>query len=490
MADTRTAVVDEYKQRTKETTLPVNRVVTSFDEPLRCMDGLLATYGAQASILVEDLNDKTQKVPAGTTEMFISAMSQMTRRSRAIRTMAFGEDMKNLSSYMVQSNSLAAFQPELIPTYTVRGSITQFDDNIAKKTADAGVTLGIASKNFLGFGGSKSTSINMLALDLTVVRSQDFSIVPGVNARNSAAILQEGTGVDGEAAVSKLGINYMTSFSKSDGKTVAVRNLVELSAIELMGKLNKVPYWKCLGVPSTQADVAAEIEDWNESMTGGEKLAFYIRHLTAMGLLADDGKPTDPEAFKTALREYFQALGLTYTGSFSLELMRAHFDADQNQILAKIEEARHPQWKLSLNLAPPNPSKPDVVGFQVAASLDSNVYCFLQDEAGTVARVYPNRWQKQSRIAAGQAIALPPPGQFEIKAHTSTPQSLQCFASQKNVDRNLGSSLGGADLTPITAVPNLASVRKVFATVAPDFVSTTIEFKGTGKSLVAEKREN
>jgi hypothetical protein len=488
LSDTRTPVVKEYAERTRHTMLPVQRVVTDFDQPLRCMDEMLETYGAKASLLVEDLNDKTAKVSVGTTQMFISAMSQMTRRSHAIRTMAFGDDVKNLSSYMLQSNSLAAFQPDLIPTYTVRGSITQFDDNLAKKTADAGVTLGIASKNFLGFGASRSSSINMLALDLTVVRSSDFSIVPGVNSRNSAAIMQEGDGIDGEAAFSKLGINYMTSFSKSDGKSVAVRNLVELSAIELIGKLTKVPYWKCIGVASSQPDISAEIEDWQDGMSGAEKLAFYIRHLTAIGLLPDDGKPTDPASFKLALRRYFDVLGVPYSGEFSLALLRAHFDADQNQLMARLEKAEAPSLRLSLLALAMDPAHPSSVRFRIGTGIDASVYCFLKDETGTVARVYPNRWQPQSRLASGTQVDLPS-GRFQITAAAGA-QRLLCFATRRNVDSALGGALPGGDLVPLGTIKDLAALRGTFSTLAPEHVAAGIEFQGVGNAFAAHPYGN
>ena len=85
MTDTRTPTVEGYDEVRVAPMLPINRTVTNFNEGLRCMDGQLATYGVGASLIVEDLNDRTQKVSAGTTDMFISAMSQMTRRSQANR---------------------------------------------------------------------------------------------------------------------------------------------------------------------------------------------------------------------------------------------------------------------------------------------------------------------------------------------------------------------------------------------------------------------
>jgi Domain of unknown function (DUF4384) len=485
MTDTRTPAVEVYDEVRIKPILPITRIVTGFNEGLRCMDGQLATYGVGASLIVEDLNDRTQKVPAGTTDMFISAMSQMTRRSQAIRTVAFSDDTKNLTTFMTRAGSKEAFQVENIPTYAIRGSITQFDDNLAKKTVDGGVTLGIGQKSFLGVGASKSSSINMVGLDLAAVRAKDFSLVAGVNSRNSAAILQEGWGVDGEASYKKLGVNFMTSLSKSDGKTIALRNLVELSAIELMGKLNKVPYWKCLGVPSNQPEVAAEIEDWHQAMGAGEKVAFYLRHFRAMGLVPDDGAPVPGYMVKEALRSYFKALNLPYDGKFSLKLMRAHFDANQDQILpaamAAMEEERRLRLELKVTLAnTPTPNSADrgQAKFNIFNNTDSFVYCFLQDEKKAVVRVFPNPWQPQALIPALQTLALPRAGTFNVMSHPKIAQRLSCYTTRKDVTARLPALLTGQGLSAIRGVSEIAGITAQFAALGEEFRESNVEFKG------------
>jgi curli biogenesis system outer membrane secretion channel CsgG len=492
MTDTRTPTVEGYDQVRLTPTLPITRNVTGFNEGLRCMDGQLAMYGVAASLLVEDLNDRTQKVPAGTTDMFISAMSQMTRRSQAIRTMAFSDDTKNLTSFMAKAGSKDAFQIENIPTYTIRGSITQFDDNLAKKTADGGVTVGLGQKTFLGIGASKSSSINMVGLDLAVVRAKDFSIVPGVNSRNSAAILQEGWGIDGEASYKKLGVNFMTSFSKSDGKSIALRNLVELSAIELMGKLNKVPYWKCLNITSAQPDVIAEIEDWHQAMGAGEKIAFYLRHFRAMGLVPDDGAPVPGYMIKEALRSYFKALNLPYDGKFSLKLMRAHFDANQEQILpaamAAMEEERRLRLEIKVKLAasPNNTADRGQTKFNIFNNTDSFVYCFLQDEKKAVVRVFPNPWQPQAMIQALQTLALPRAGTFNVMSHPKIAQSISCYTTRKDVTAQLPALLTGQGLAAIRGVNEIAGITAQFASLGEEFRESNIEFKGAEAAVFAK----
>jgi Domain of unknown function (DUF4384) len=492
ISDTRTPTIEGYDEVRTAPMLPINRTVTNFNDGLRCMDGQLATYGVGASLIVEDLNDRTQKVSAGTTDMFISAMSQMTRRSQAIRTVAFSDDTKNLTTFMTRAGSKEAFQLENIPTYAIRGSITQFDDNLAKKTVDGGITLGIGQKTFLGTGASKSSSINMVALDLAAVRAKDYSLVAGVNSRNSAAILQEGWGVDTEASYKKLGINFMTSLSKSDGKTIALRNLVELSAIELMGKLNKVPYWKCLGVPSSQPEVSAEIEDWNQAMGAGEKVAFYLRHFRAMGLVPDDGAPVPGYMIKEALRSYFKALNLPYDGKFSLKLMRAHFDANQDQILpaaiAAMEEERRLRLEIKVKLAalPTTTADRGQAKFNIFNNTDSFVYCFLQDEKKAVMRVFPNPWQPQALIPALQTLALPRPGSFNVMSHAKIAQSISCYTTRKDVTARMPALLTGQGLSAIRGVNEIAGITAQFAALGEEFRESSLEFKGTEAAVFAK----
>jgi curli biogenesis system outer membrane secretion channel CsgG len=483
--NTRRPTEDGFHQLRKGPILPIIKTITNFDHSLRCMDSQLVTYGPQATILVEDLNDKTQKVPAGTTEMFLSAMSQMTRRSRAIKTVAFSDDTKNLTSYMLQAGTRDPFQPELVPTYTVRGAITQFDDNLAKKTVDGGFALGVAQKNFIGAGGSKSSSVNMLSLDLTVVRAQDFSIVPGVNTRNSAAILQEGWGIDGEANISKLGVNFMTSFSRSDGKSIAVRNLVELSAVELMGKLNKTPYWKCFGIDESSPEVIREIEDWHVAMNGGEKLAFYVRHLIAIGLLPNNNEATDPLEFKEGFKSYVRALGLEYTGQFSLEVFRAHFAADQAKIvgpaLAYLEEERANRLELNFEPMAANAADPLQISFQLLPNTHSNLYCYLQDERAQIFRIYPNRWQRNTLVEAQTGFALPQAGTFRIKSNMKTAQSVMCVIARESLDQTLPEVLRGPDLEPIAGVTALSAIAEAYAATGVEQVVRTAQFRGAGK---------
>ena len=234
------------------------RSITGFSSALRCMDNLMIDYGVRdVSMLVEDILDQTKKVNAGTRDMLISAVSDMTRRSRAIRVVAFGRDATNVISFLASAQRQSAY--DVIPQFDIKGSVSQFDENVIRNQKDAG----IGFQPFINLGISRDAATSILGLDLSVLSTDDMSILSGVTSRNSVVILKTGRGADADAAYHKFGVSFSMSLSKSEGQSQALRGLVELAVVELMGKLTKTPYWTCLGAgPESSEEVKLEIADW------------------------------------------------------------------------------------------------------------------------------------------------------------------------------------------------------------------------------------
>ncbi|OYU99733.1 MAG: hypothetical protein CFE45_11805, partial [Burkholderiales bacterium PBB5] len=243
--------------RAAATTTAPQRNVTGLSAALRCMDKLFIDYGTRdVSLLIEDLGDSTKKVSAGTRDMMISAIADMTRRSRAIQVVAFGADANNTVAFLNAAQQRSAFA--VVPQYGLRGSISQLDDSVLRRQADGGLSLGA----LLSGGSSRSRQVNVLGLDVALVTTRDLALVPGTVSKNQTTLVKEGDALDSQATISKVGINFSTSFQRTDGTAQALRNMVELSAVELFGRLQKLPYWSCLGSGTDNPEVRAEIEDW------------------------------------------------------------------------------------------------------------------------------------------------------------------------------------------------------------------------------------
>ena len=127
------------------------RTITGFSSALRCMDNMFIDYGVRdVSMLVEDILDQTKKVNAGTRDMLITSVSDMTRRSRAIRVNAFGKDASNVISFLASAQRQSAY--DVIPQFDIKGSVSQFDENVIRNQKDFGIgfspfiNLGIARR--------------------------------------------------------------------------------------------------------------------------------------------------------------------------------------------------------------------------------------------------------------------------------------------------------------------------------------------------------
>lgn len=264
-------VADEVTVSKKGPEYAPTKNITNFSSSLRCMDDLMISYGVeQFSVLAEDLNDKTKKLDTGTRDMLITAVSDMTKRSNAIKLIAYGADSGNLISFLQTAGKQNVYND--VPKFDIRGSISQLDSDVVSKDVDAGA--GIPE---FGLGFSKSASGTVLGLDMSMVNTSNMSVIPGVTSRNSILILKSGSGIDSDGTIRKAGINFSVSFGKNEGSAQALRNLIELATVELFGKLLKLPYWSCLGADPENEAIKQEIDDWFYSMNNNKEIVGFTQ---------------------------------------------------------------------------------------------------------------------------------------------------------------------------------------------------------------------
>lgn len=431
------------------------RTITNFTGTVRCMDNLLSNYGVKGiSVLVEDLDDSTKKVSVGTRDMLLSTMSEMTRRSRAIKFIAYGGDQKNIVSFLAAADVKSAFST--VPQYDIRGSISQFDDNVIKNSADVGV--GFAE--FLTLGKSASATAKILGLDLSVINTSDLSLVPGVYARNAVAIFSQGDGIDSEARYNKFGLNYATSLARSEGTAVAVRNLIELSSVELIGKLTKVPYWKCMSSTTKNHDVRTEVEDWFEGMAGNpaELFAYFQHQLANRGVYKGlvNGVPT-PQ-LSVAIKQYKTAMGLPADSNLNTDFLAAYFDADHDLAAARVEkmnQSHNSRAPIKVNIAQKGEkkliyAKKEKVRLDLAVGIPAYVNCYLFAPNNTAMRIYPNRFSQSAYIESEKPLTLPDSSKFEIIANEqANEETITCYATHRDVLPLLPETMRGIDMVSL-----------------------------------------
>jgi hypothetical protein len=479
---------------------------TGFAAALRCMDITFMNYGVKdLTVLIEDVPDATKKVNASGKDMIISAISQMTRRSRAVNLMAFSIMDQTLGAVigLGMRNQLV----ETPPDFTIRGSVSQFDENVVRKQGDVGLGVGAVSAGY-----AKQGTASVLALDLSMINTQTLNLIPGVTSKNSVLVLKSGTGADGEVNTRKFGVNFSFVLSQSEGTAQALRTLAELASIELIGKLTKVPYWTCLGAPDTDEAVVAEITDWWETMAANpiSLVAYFQQQMIARGLYPGEVNGQVDDALLHAIEIYQEAMGRQPSSTLNYEFFREYLRTDHAKIqpkaLALLERRPGPPVAAATPTAaePPPGSQPVpvdvaaksagaaaslaapgpavaapapgeipfvyVAGVQgknsvhrrgqpfeidVAVDQDANLYCYLLDENRHVNQFFPNPAQPNPLVKGGTRMQFPGQLPFRFVASPRGAQeSIACFATT--------ASLGPEPLKTVPAARSTDELTNMF----------------------------
>lgn len=434
-------------------TRPVQNI-TSFTPALDCMDNLLLSFGVKNVVITSaGIPDATSEVKAGTKDMLISAVSRMSVKSRAFAFVDFDQTQTDVA----QLQSLIGFTDKFVaPSYYIRGAITQLDSGVISNSVGAGVAV-----SAVDIGVSKDLVVSVVSLDLNLGYLASRQIIPGISANNSVAVSRKGIGGDVGAKIGKAGVSFNLSMNKSEGMHSAVRSLIELSVIEIVGKLAQVPYWRCLSIEQTNPEMIAEARSWFEAMSQEDRIAFTQRALASKGYYSGAINGIYDRSTKAASARYQADHQLIADGRINFQLYQSLINQDlalgQKPVpAAEVATKLSGPMPLSLDLVSSRGKTPvykvrDQLELNVTASQDAFLYCYYRDELGKIARIFPNRFQPDSYAIAGKAVAIPSQkSNFDIILEKpGDSEEVICFASYKEVGLRLPDSLKTGDLVPL-----------------------------------------
>jgi len=469
-----TPVPSETYQSVRPTT-DAARTATSFSESLSCMDELFVAQGVRDyRITTIGIPDATGQITTGTRDMLISAVSQMTRRSRAFTYVDYELDRTELSYLHQKVGGQSNF-----PTFYIRGAVTQLDQNVNDWRKGGGVSGG-----YDGFGGDfafdKNETVSVVALDMNVGEVATRQIIPGLTASNSLAVSRREEGAQAGLTLKYAGAYYSIELSKSEGMHYAVRTLLELGTVEILGKLARVPYWECLQIESTNPQVVNEVANWYSDMSDEDKLLFAQRALIAGGYLAGPASGRmDPES-RTAIARFQTESDLIPTGRLDFQVYMKLLGSDRPlaagppstyveegveiDLVADTMPTREPVVVTIESERGPEPSYAPYELFRARVNVSESafLYCFYRDGEGEISRIYPNRFQADAYVAGGRVLEIPGrSAPFEIRFDDGESiEEIACVASEREVGLYLDEELKTVDLSPlpVTSVDELISV--------------------------------
>ncbi len=440
---------------------PVVKNVTSFSEALRCMDDMFLAYGKQNIVITSDgIPDDTGKIKAGTKEMMISAIAKMSAKSGAYRFVdveRHGDTVFYIEDQWVGTSQIT------IPTYYVRGSITQADQGVMNDKQGAGLAL-----PFLSVGASRDQLVSLVSMDLNLGDTRTRQIMPGYSSTNTIATVRREDSADVQGLIAKASLTFNLSSDTSEGSNQAVRTLVELGVIEVLGKLARVPYWRCLGIDSTNPEMMTQARDWYDQMTEPDR----VRQIQA-GLQRDgsysgpiDGR-MNPDLL-TAVNRYQVANDLIANGRPSFDLYYAMLikglvtsggsdDRGSGRPVPQPPLDRPARLtgggeaiRLSLLPNAPEYHMGDKLLLTANTAKAVDLYCYYQSADGTVARIFPNRFRPSPSVGAGEKVTIPPGNKFSLVLdRAGAAEAVACVATAKPYGGIRPAALEETDLTPL-----------------------------------------
>lgn len=443
------------------------RAITSFSDSLSCMDGLLRQSNiGETVVAVKTVKDPSGKAAVAAGEMIVTALSQMSKTSGAFKVADFEVDplkqdtVQTLTNLLLPTGSMAIPAPQLY----ISGAISYLDQGVLRKSNSAGVSHG--ENGELGISGDLQTTA--LGLELHIGDFLTRTLYPGIDSANEIVAANKGFGIDGGAKIKKTGVQFSLERNLSQGVGGAMRTLVDLGTIELVGKLTKVPYWQCLSLDQAHPEFQRELLDWYGGMGERSKVKFFQTGLKNLGYYSGkvDGKSS--KEFREALSAFQKDNKATPSGFINFEsyerLMKNYVKTDANGNFKKVglepSDDKEDQPRDGYPILNSDKDAPINVGINLNKSiyrrgdkleLDVNVdrdstylACFYQDTSKSITQVYPNPVQGESITSKNNPLKIPGSDAFTLSLNEKGKESVMCMASYYSVVDKLQTNFGDA----------------------------------------------
>ncbi len=424
-------------------TLPQAKV-TTYTEALSRLGDMTEIYASDLlKIQSNPIRDNTGasaplatggEIPRDITEMIKTSLNSIGGRVTFIPYDPAFVQNQTLTGY---SN----FDRKLIPNLVLSGGITEFDRGLLTEGENTDVSLeyevsgipdALPSKNLgVRYGDEVKAGLARITLDFNLLDFQTLSGIPKINAVNTMEV-NKALG-ERELGVSLFGQSFglKGSMKKVQGRHAAIRLLVELSMIQIVGKYLAVPYWRLLGDDAQPDPVVLQaVASYYSSLSETKVNNTIQQWLSVYGYKMDLNDTLD-EATKTALAEIDPEFNLE-ASSVNLETftkvylnMPLTVQGYQNrQVLtqrlrAEAEQARLAAETLEPPLAPPTPV-PAGADQPVASAPPAQSEIIVTQPASTMPQVDP--------VSSAASAQVPPKEPQQIVAPPQLPTTPQPVA--------------------------------------------------------------
>ncbi len=268
--------------------MPV-KALTSMHESLRCMDNLFYNNPPKIplTLVTQGVRSESANFYLGSSEIkeiVYSAYSNLTEKSDAFSFVDFDSaqyDINSARDVIRNEDPTINRDGVLKPSHVLRVSITQTDENVINQSSGVGLSLPSLPGGFAlpSIGYQQGEKVTLITVDMNLVDFKTRKIISKANSKNSLAIRRSGVNYGIDSSKKRLPSNGSqvltqgsvgdTPFSvietatngggyllgslklsygieKNESVSQALRKLIEIGLMEVVGKYLNSSYWNCL----------------------------------------------------------------------------------------------------------------------------------------------------------------------------------------------------------------------------------------------------
>lgn len=488
------------------------RSISSFNESLVCMDYMLRAAEIPTTLITaKQFPDYSGKVPASTKDMMITALSRMSRVSNAFRYVDYEvnlvtqDTVQNLTTILLNNNQMQLQRPALY----ISGGVSFVDQNVFTNSE----SFGAAGERF-NAGYNRNRSATLLGLEMHLGDFRTRTLLPGLDSANEVVFGGGSQGLDAAATIGLYGVKFTLGRDYTQGTGGALRTLVDLAAVELVGKWARVPYWQCLMLEQTNPNFQRQMRDWYDQSGPAGQLRLIENSLVSQGYLlsSDSGLAVNDIRMRGALARFQTDSGIVVTGVLDFatyeralrnfvklsedgSMVRMGWSASGPADMAvasaapsEVDSSGRP-WMIDMQIENPQPAgerpaftEGEQVFLSATLSRSSYLYCYFSDAAGNVMRLLPNAISTNAMVSADQAVRIPdwmaPNPGFILDAGKPGVEAVICVATAQDAASRLPPEMQAPALSNMRGVQGLQGVQQRFANIlgTDEFVAQVLQW--------------
>ncbi len=271
---------DEVKEMDKELAKSVEKKTTAYDSSLKKFGRMLDAYNiSPVRVQSKLISNKTAEkgLPDDVSRMLISAVNKIGRKVVYV---------PYDPSYVINEANTGGDINRALPQIVVAGGITEFDKDMIEKErelkSEVSIQKGDYGSNYShdgGLGYKAGSGVSSITLDIQLMNYRTQTYLSGIQAINRINIRKTKLGWGIGYFFQGSGLSFQYSLRKKQGKYYAIRLLVELSVLEVLGKYFDVPYWKCVDGMSADTTMIARLRDEFDMLDDARQVAYLKEYL-------------------------------------------------------------------------------------------------------------------------------------------------------------------------------------------------------------------